>query len=161
MSFDFASLITTRTKDNVQRATSMNGRDFDSLSASEQTEYLASLNGAYNVSDLDRVGLAVQALTEELLAAGIRVETSPKTDWAASDIPTETQMAQYLADVAAIRAALQLPSTAPETPESMHGLTWQSANNIETILSMVERSLAAMALTLVPCGDGICGGDYL
>lgn len=58
--------------------------------------------------------------------------------WYESDIPTVSQMAQYLANVSAIRSAFTLPDYAPQTPESMALLTFAKANDIESVLKEVE-----------------------
>nr|DAU13658.1 MAG TPA: hypothetical protein [Bacteriophage sp.] len=64
-------------------------------------------------------------------------ELDPYT-WYESDIPTVSQMDQYLANVAAIRSVLDMPDGTPNTPEDMEALTYEEANDIEQILVIVE-----------------------
>lgn len=61
--------------------------------------------------------------------------------WYESDVPTASQMAQYLANVAAIRSVFTLPDDAPQTPESMALLTFAKANDIESVLQYVETTI--------------------
>ena len=81
--------------------------------------------------------------------------------WYDTDAPTAPQMAQYLANVAALRAVFTLPEGTPQTPQSMALLTFAKANDIERVLQVVESALERMALTFVACGTATVGGDYL
>ena len=110
--------------------------------AEERAAFLAGTKGAYNDTDLNRVGAAVEYLTAKLGSLGYHVNTMPVTDWQEGDIPSPAQMAQYLANIAALRD--RLPYVAPDTPEDMEGLTYQEANAIEEILYTLEDVLEAM-----------------
>lgn len=84
----------------------------------EITVYEGVVRGSYNADDLNRVGAAVQYLRERLYTlAGEVVDVTAKSDWTESDIPTEGDMEAYLADIAAIRGALDVPETVPQVPE--------------------------------------------
>lgn len=61
--------------------------------------------------------------------------------WYESDVPTISQMSQYLANVSAIRSAVTLPDYAPQTPESMALLTFTKANDIESVLQYIETTI--------------------
>lgn len=61
--------------------------------------------------------------------------------WYVQDAPTVSQMAQYLANVSAIRSVFTLPDDAPQTPESMALLTFVKANDIESVLQYVENTI--------------------
>lgn len=58
--------------------------------------------------------------------------------WAEGDIPTQSQMEQYLQNVSNIRAVLEVLQTTPPVPSDMVGLTFGEANDIERILVDVE-----------------------
>lgn len=58
--------------------------------------------------------------------------------WAEGDIPTLSQMEQYLQNVSNIRAVLEVLDTTPPVPSDMVGLTFEEANDIERILVDVE-----------------------
>ena len=74
--------------------------------------------------------------------AGPDVGTSPtittRTYWKEGDIPTLSQMEQYLQNVSNIRAVLEVLDTTPQVPADMVGLTVEEANDIERILVDVE-----------------------
>ena len=113
--------------------------------------------GHYNASDLNRVGHVMEAIALLLSEYGYTVLVEPKTDWDISDIPTQSQMKKYLDDLAALRAAIELPPSTPNTPADMHGLTWQEANDIERILYDVNRLFTNMVAAWYYSGDLVAG----
>lgn len=90
--------------------------------------------GPYGVTDLNRVGQAVNYVAELLISAGYSVPVNPKTDWSTLDVPCESSMARYLQDIETIRSILAVLESTPETPPDMDSLTVQEANDIEKIL---------------------------
>ena len=111
----------------------------------------------YNASDLNRVGEAIRYLADELFARGYEIRVSPKTDWAESDIPLSSQMAHYLDDLRSIRETLSQPSTTPSLPESMAGLTYAGANDIESMLLLTNRLMEYMDSAYFYAGDLYAG----
>lgn len=82
--------------------------------------------------------------TNFLAGPEVEQETGDNVDpytWYESDSPTVRQMAQYLANVAAIRSVFTLPEYVPKTPESMALLTFAKANDIESVLQYVETTI--------------------
>lgn len=65
--------------------------------------------------------------------------------WYEQDVPTDTEMAAYLANVEALRSVLEVLATTPATPASMEALTWATANHIEQILTDVAALISAMS----------------
>ncbi len=163
-----------------------------SLTAEQKAAYLAGMKGAYNYTDLNRVGSAVTYVASRLVALppilaayrdslGIAYDpvfdtpydaddivVSVKTDWVMGDTPTAAQMATYLANLTVLHDALPLPSDAPAVPSSMSQLTWETANDIEELLYVVDgaitdfetdtKSLMDRAvLSFVYCGDFYSG----
>ncbi|WP_122789359.1 hypothetical protein [Intestinibacillus sp. Marseille-P6563] len=108
----------------------------------ERAAFLDGMKGAYNYTDINRVGAAVEYLTALLYSLGYNVPTVPVTDWQESSIQFSAQMEQYLTNVASLRD--RLPYVAPDAPGSMEGLTYQEANDIEEILYTLEDVLEAM-----------------
>ena len=136
-------LIFDRTAADVAQLKAVTAKLVDrAATAEEQAAFLPGMKGAYNDTDLNRVGAAVAYLTARLGSLGYHVNTMPVTDWQEGDIPSPAQMAQYLANIAALRD--RLPYVAPDTPEDMEGLTYQEANAIEEILYTLEDVLEAM-----------------
>lgn len=153
MSFDFATLITDRTEYDVAYVKALSEKGLDGMSDAEKAEWDGKMKGAYNASDLNRVGLAVDYLTSRLRSYGILAETAPKTDWAVDDAPTISQMRKYLADVEALRSAIAVLPTTPEVPTDMDGLTYTDANDIEQILLDIDTLLKNIAAGWIYSGE--------
>ena len=111
----------------------------------------------YNASDLNRVGAAVQYVAERFAAQGYAVTVSPKTDWIASDIPTASELETYRQNIATLRALLAVMPTTPETPDSMAGLTYTEANDIEQILLDLDALLTNAAAAWYQSGELFAG----
>lgn len=103
--------------------------------------------GAYNASDLNRVGEAVLYLQSRLEAVGMTAAGTIRTDWTAADIPTQGQMEDYLAAVAAIRGKILEYRTGSELPESVRRLDYNGANQIEFLLRAAEDTVTKVMLS--------------
>nr|DAW41343.1 MAG TPA: hypothetical protein [Caudoviricetes sp.] len=151
-------LITDRVQADVDRVAALAGRvSAGTATDAEQTEWASDLKGAYNASDLNRVGAAVAYVAGRLTGYGYVVSVSPRQDWQVTDIPTPESMTAYLADVATLRAALTVAAGTPEVPEDMERLTWQEANDIEQILVDVDELLTRMAAAWFYSGELYAG----
>ena len=155
--YGMLNLITDRTQADVDRVRQLAKKGFGNMTADEKTEWLNGLKGAYNASDLNRVGAAVAYVAGRLTGYGYTVSVDPRQDWQGADIPTPESMTAYLADVAALRAALTVAAGTPEVPEDMERLTWQEANNIEQILLDVDTLVTNMAAAWFYSGDLFSG----
>ena len=89
--------------------------------------------------------------------SGYHPVISPRIDWTEDDIPRESDMLHYLADLTALRSVLAVMPTTPEVPEDMDGLTYQEANNIEQILLDIDSLITRMMAAWFYCGDLYCG----
>ena len=153
------TLITDRTEGDVATAIQLAQK----ISSGEATDveinqFLSVLKGAYNYTDLNRVGEVVDYLRNRLSDdAGTYVEVSPKTDWAETDIPNQQQATQYITDIQNIRAAFLLPDGTPEAPDTLTGLTYSQANDIETILYRLNETIDALKITLITSGEVFAG----
>ena len=147
-------LITDRTRQDVLRVLSLNAKwEAGTITASEQLEWSMNMKGAYNASDLNRVGAAVARITERLAAAGIFIQTVGKADWTEADYNNEAALDYYLKDVSLVRGALAVLDTTPPVPDDLQGLTWVEANNIEKILEDVDMLITNMMLAWYYAGD--------
>ena len=155
--YGMLNLITDRTQADVERVRQLAQKGFGNMTADEKTEWLNGLKGAYNASDLNRVGAAVAYVAGRLTGYGYAVNVSPRQDWQGADIPTPESMTAYLADVAALRAALTVAAGTPEVPEDMDRLTWKEANDIEKILVDVDELLTRMAAAWFYSGELYAG----
>ena len=83
--------------------------------------------------------------------------------WYESDIPMQSQMAQYLANLAALRGVLSQVAAEPPTPESMALLTYVEANDIETILLQIEAVLTTIGAGFLRAGMpwAVAGGPEI
>lgn len=73
--------------------------------------------------------------------------------WTEDDIPTASQMAQYIDNIAALRGAIAMLPTTPSTPDSMELLDYIKANNIEQILIDINQLIINMAAAWFYSGD--------
>lgn len=107
--------------------------------------------GTYRSADLNRVGFAVQYLVDYLFRHGITVDVYPKRDWTDMGHPTPSDMRIYLNDISTLRAALKLPKDTATVPEDMVNLTYQEANDIESILVVLDEMIGKM-ISVVDAG---------
>lgn len=116
----------------------------------------AALRGAYNYTDLNRVGAAIALLTDSLTGQGLAVSTSPKTDWTEDDAPTETPMETYLGDVGTLYGA-RLTQQETTLPDTMAGLTLAGANAIEWALVLVDAVTPVVRESYIYTGEAFAG----
>lgn len=163
------TLIFDRTQADVDRVYALKQKiltgGLTSLTAEEKAEYMGGMRGAYNATDLNRVGQAVSYLADrftdlpgELEAyreeKGVAddelyhvpydpstVVVSPKQNWTVADIPTNSQVQTYLNNLLVLRRQLVLPADAPMVPTSLNNLTFDTANQIEYLLWLVNVAL--------------------
>lgn len=147
------NLITDRTETDRQRALYLDGISWDDMTEAEREEWQGTMKGAYNATDMNRVGAAVEYVAERLASCGIAVSVAPVTGWAEGDLPTVAQLTAYLDDIRTIRAALPVPSSTPKVPGDMDALTVDEANNIEKILLRVDALITQMLLAWYYTGE--------
>lgn len=137
------NLIFDRTQADVNRVKTLTQKLIAGTATdAEKSEWLAGMKGAYNASDLNRVGSAVEYLTDTLYTMGYNVPTVPKDNWTGTDIPMQSQMDIYINNIQLLRDIL--PYVAPDAPDAPENLTFEQANNIEEILYTLESVLLAM-----------------
>lgn len=151
-------LVTDRTQFDVDRVNTLAKKGWANMTPEERSEWEIGLKGAYNATDLNRVQSAVRYLQDRLGSVGYPLELSDAKTWTKQDIPTQTDLADYLADVRAVRGAFTLLKTTPPAPDTMVGFNHIKANNIEQILLDVDMLLSNLISTFVYSGD-IFGGE--
>lgn len=155
------TLITDRTQADVDAVKALSAKDMSTWTPVEVTEYLNGMKGAYNATDLNRVGNACAYLYAEIAKMGTFVSsfTPPKTDWTIDDVPTAAQMQAYLNDIAALKAQW---SAAQTIPQSMSGIDYEDANDIEKLLTEVDSQMHRMYAVLIRCEmrTAFCGTGY-
>lgn len=148
-------LITDRTQADVDKVTALLVKPLEDFTAAEKSYWMGIVRGAYNAEDMNRVGTAVEYLTDELQKRGYDPQTAPKTDWTVSDAPVKSQTGTYLENVKQIRQ--QLPVQAPPVPEDMEGFTFLDANTVEINLVESERMYLLSDLSTIYAGEGFSG----
>lgn len=156
-------LITDRTQRDVDRVRELAGKlNAGTATVEELAEWNSiALKGSYDHTDLNRVGDAVQYISEILKSCGYHCPVIPKLDWPESGSCSPSDMAQYLQNVQTLRGILTLLHETPDVPADMEKPTWQEANAIEQILVDLDTTIKTMLKTRVVCGDAYCGGEYL
>ena len=151
------SLITDRTQQDVDRVEELAEKGWAAMTEQERAEWLGEMKGAYNASDMNRVGEAITYVAGRFNGFGYNIQVSPKTDWTVEDIPTASQMADYLSYVKNLRNAVPVMDDTPAAPTDMDGLTHQEANDIEQILLDVDALISNIAAAWYYSGDLFAG----
>ena len=147
-------LITDRTREDALRVLSLAAKwSRGTISDSEILEWNMNMKGAYNASDLNRVGAAVTRITERLASAGIYIATVGKSDWTEEDYNNVEALDYYLKDISLVRGAIAVTSDTPPVPDDLQGLYWWEANNIEKILEDVDYLITNMMQAWYYSGD--------
>lgn len=161
MSTIIDTLVTDRTQADVERVKALAAKGFAAMTAAEQAEWLAWMKGAYNASDMNRVGTALNYLVGRLgTICGRSIAWTAKTDWAVTDIITASQAAEYRRQIQDIRDALTYPTGTPDAPE-LGRLTYTGANDIERILTLCEELIVNVAKSFRHTGAAECAAGGL
>lgn len=155
MGFDYSTLITDRTDADFERWQTLRNKGWVNMTSDECAEWAAGMKGAYNKTDLTRVGNALNDLRDRLAEASYMSPNAfaAKTSWAAGEVPTGADLTHYLFCVSAIRDAMaQFPAT-PPTPENTGGLSIQEANDIEQIVLDIDQLIKNMLAARYYSGD--------
>lgn len=176
MSTVIDTLIYDRTQADVDRVFALKNKilteGLNALSAEEKAEYMAGMKGAYNYTDMNRVGRAVVYIADRMIALPTELETyreerevvddpayhvpydadsivvTAKTDWVMGDTPTQSLVTSYLNNLTVLRKQLTLPPDAPLVPSSLDNLTFSTANNIEYLLYVIYQAFLKVEATL-------------
>ena len=109
--------------------------------------------GTYNASDLNRVAAAMNYVAGRLESAGYDPHISPKTDWGDDDWVDPAEQAVYLGYLGELRSQFPMMQTTPNVPPDMEKLTYQEANDIEQILTDIDRLITNMTFAWMYSGD--------
>lgn len=151
MSSIIDSLVTDRTEADVARVGELAAKGYTGMTAAELEEWVAGMKGAYNTSDMNRVGKALNYLRDRLTGVcGSDIRWQAKTNWAVTDVITTAQANAYRSQIQDIRDALVYPANTPDAPD-IALLTYTGANDIERILilceSMIDNLMKAFRYT--------------
>lgn len=131
----FEELIRDRTEEDVMRRIELAKKILArNISVNEYDEWLTNLKGAYNASDLNRVGNFINIISKMLSHQGYGHQYDVKVNWEETDYINEKNTAYYLESLRAICESYFLLPAPPDLPNKLSGLTWQKANAIEQII---------------------------
>lgn len=152
-------LITDRVNADVQYVQNLANKIKGNTATEEELSEWnsASLKGAYNYTDFNRVGAAIKYLESRFLEYGYIVSVDPKTDWKENEVPTEKETLHYLEQVKILRKMIPLLLTTPAVPVDMDGFTFEEANSIEKILEDIDFLLTNIAASWVYSGEVYSG----
>jgi hypothetical protein len=153
------NLITDRTSQDVDQARTLAGKAWQDMTAEERAEWLSPMKGAYNSTDLNRVGAALNYVRDRLSASGyLRANAfTAREDWRSDEIPTTPEMSEYLSYVSVVREALAQFRTTPTAPMNPNLLDHAAANAIEQILVDVDALITLMVKAFFYSGDLYAG----
>lgn len=157
--FDFTTLITDRTASDVERWRELRDKGYANMTDAEREEWNAqTMKGAYNYTDLNRVGSALNYLRDRLALANYISSTAftARTDWTDNDITT-ADLTYYQNCVSVVREAMAQFETTPPAPSYVGGLNYTEANNIEQILIDVETLINNMLAARYYSGELYAG----
>lgn len=121
--------------------------------------------GTYNASDLNRVGSAMNYVSDRLKEAGYDPHINPKTDWKDDEWVDLSAQSVYLNDLSELRNQFHMMENTPEVPPRIlatgintnDGLTHTWANDIEKILEDVDYLLTKSIQSRFFSGDLFSG----
>lgn len=148
------TLITDRTQADVDLVRQLAAEGKPGMTPNELSLWLSDLKGSYNRSDLNRVGKAINYLSARLKLEGYTGTPTVKTDWSDSDIwITQAQLESYRQALLELRTALNISAQLPAVPNSYARLTYQKANDIELLLTLIFEALNNIDASAVYSGQ--------
>ena len=155
-------LVYNRTQADVDRVYTLKNKiltgGLAALTAEEKAEYLTGMKGAYNYTDFNRLGEAITYLVEQMKKLDIHDSSIvPKVDWVMGDTPTQSQVRNLLNCLTKLRAKLSLPDNTPSVPNSLDKLTYQTANDMEFLLWIIDQRIMQTTTAFRYSGTMYCG----
>lgn len=131
----FKNLIRDRTREDVLKRAYLVKKWLDGdISDNEKAEWQNSLKGAYNASDINRVSDAMNELSKVLALQGYGHRLKVKTNWNEEDYIDEENIEYYLKSLKEFLRWYFIFPESPEVPDSLTGLDWKHANDIEELI---------------------------
>ena len=156
-------LIFDRTQEDVDRVWELKnkileGGGLSALTFEEYAEFMAGMKGSYNQKDLNRIGEAIAYLVERMKDLAIYDDTIvPNTDWVMGEWVTQSKIDNLLSCLTKLRAKLSLPANAPAVPATLDNLVYQTANEIEELLYIIDGRITQTTSAFPYTGVRYCG----
>ncbi len=157
--------ITNRTAADVERWRYLKDKGWSGMTDTERKEWLGEIDlnpsavrGMYTHNDLNRVENGVKNILCKLDGMGYTVpEVITKNNWSYKDSFWETDMARYYNNIKIVRGMVPVSADTPKAPKIGEALDHQVANDIEKILTNVEKSLYSLSKNWFYSGDLMVG----
>lgn len=123
---------------------------------------LGTKKGFYGLEDLNRVEAAVREISEVAKLLGVKETVETKTDWGSPGVfsadqwPTKTQMLRYINNVHIVCSSVEMAAGLPDT---MEGLTWEGANQIEIALQNAYERIQKTIINIRYSGEIFAGEE--
>lgn len=175
--FPELELITDRTQSDANRLAALNAKGWNAMTSEERQYWLNGnavqlyaldgplyaldgplmvregvIRGAYNTEDYNRVGVALNYLSDWLFDLGYGFNPKLRTNWATNENFTPNDGLHYLSTIKQVRDSFVTLPTMPPLPSHIHdlflgmGFVW--ANNIEQLLLDIEFLITNMSRTI-------------
>lgn len=133
------SLITDRTKADVDRWRVLHNKGWEGMTEDERSEWLGQMKGRYDHTDWNRVEDAVRTLSERVREWGYtHPSLTTKINWTRDDVPSRTEWERYFGNVAILRNAIRVFDNTPPAPTVNQKLNYERANDLEQILTDID-----------------------
>lgn len=157
--FDFSTLIVDRNEsDSAQFKALIKKPITDWTDEEKNSFYYGLLKGNYSYTDINRVQSAVDHLKGALDEMGYIANVTHQGDFGISETQRASWAHRYLENIKGVMQPLKVAS---KLPDSLIGLSYTDANRIEQALLDVDSAIRTMELSLIPCGEAVCGDDAL
>lgn len=152
------NLITDRTQADVDYCAELKAKGWHGMSDAEKSEWQASMKGAYNYTDLNRVEAAAAYISERVRDFGYSLDLVTHVTWSRENLPTNVDFERYFENIAKIRALLAEHKASPPTPSAdISTFGYEEANHVEQILLDMEDLLNRIAAVWLFSNDIYCG----
>lgn len=152
--FDFGTLITDRTLDDVLYLSALLSKPFPDWTEEEREAFnTGALKGGYCWTDLNRVTSCMEYLDEELRKLGYDSGyVSTMEPWDKNGAPTKSDLSLYLSNVSKIRSIFEIVEKNSDPLPDGKNLTADQANNIEKILGLTSDTVDGIKKTFPRSG---------
>lgn len=157
--------ITNRTAADVERWRHLKDKGWSGMTDTERKEWMGEIDlessvtkGMYTHNDLNRVESGVKNILCKMKGMGYTIpEVITKTDWSYKDSFWETDMTRYYNNIKIVRGIIPVSKDTPQAPKVGEAMTYRMANDIEKILTNVEKSLYSLSKNAFYSGDLMVG----
>lgn len=119
-----------------------------------------NLRFSWDYRALNRTEQAMEYVDSIFKELGYYKNMKFKTDWLNDEI-TRAEAQRYLDNLTNLRNFILMPSTSPDVPTTMNGMTIQRANDIEKLIFDLNFVIESLQKYLIRSGVGSCGDNRI